>query len=103
MLALLTSIEFCIARRAKSFGLSTNLPMKLLGLLAIADDDQPALHGRAVLRFVGLLQLLVADDELVGRALAQGERRPEDIALVLLGVDAALASPAFAAIVPCRF
>ena len=59
MLALLTSIECCIARRAKSFGCCRSIGGEAASAIcAIVDDDQPALHGRAVLRFVGLLQLL---------------------------------------------
>ena len=57
MLALLTSIE-CLHRQAgKSSGRSVNLPMKLFGQLAIGHDDQPALHGRTILGFVGLVRV----------------------------------------------
>ena len=101
MLALFTSIECCIASRAKSSGLVGDLAVKLLGQLPIVDHDQPAFHGRAELRFVGLLKLLVGDRELIGGQLSQGQRRPEDVALVLLLVDAPFAlehvEPLFAA------
>ena len=55
MLALLTSSEFCMARRAKSSGRSVSCCSKLLGLLARADDDQPGLDRLTILGFVRFL------------------------------------------------
>jgi hypothetical protein len=64
--------------------------MKLIGQPTVCHNDQPALHGLAVLGFVGLLQLFRRDGELVSGHLSQSKRGPEDVPLVLFDADAAL-------------
>ena len=83
MLALLTSSEFCIARRAKSFGWSDDLAVQLLGQLRSPTTISRHFHCSAELRLVGLVELLIAHRELVGGQLAQGQCRPKNVALVL--------------------
>ena len=72
MLALLTSMRVLHRQPGKVVRLCGELPVKLLGQLAIVDHDQPAFHGRAELRFVRLLKLLVGHVELIGRAASAG-------------------------------
>src|SRR5688572_31392184 len=66
----------------------TTLFRSLLGLLFIAEDaDHPYLGLRAILGLECLRQFLVGDFQPVSGQFSQRQRRPDNVAAVLLDVD----------------
>ena len=90
MLALLTSCDFCIASRGKSSGLATSCRCSCSASSRVPTTISRAFTASPNCDSYAFLDLLVGHFQLVGRQLPQRERRPEDVARVLLLVDAAL-------------